>query len=141
MGLTVEEDTEFRCEFRKNKVEYKVLKNTLVKRAFNELGFKDFDGILNGPTALAFSYEDEISAAKIVVAGADKYKKTKVKCALVDGKFIDAAGVESLSKLPSKETLVAMALQMLESPIVGLVSVCKNSIRSLLNVLNAKIAS
>jgi large subunit ribosomal protein L10 len=141
MGLTVEEDTEFRREFRKNKIEYKVLKNTLVKRAFNELGLKDFDGVLNGPTALAFSYEDEIRAAKIVVEGGAKYKKTKVKCGLIDGKFIDEAGVESLSRLPSREALAAMALQMLQSPIVGLVSVCTNTIRGLLNVLNAKIAS
>ncbi|HBJ97747.1 MAG TPA: 50S ribosomal protein L10, partial [Clostridiales bacterium] len=53
-GLTVVQDTELRTAFRKNGVEYKVLKNTLVRKAFNALGVNDFDSILNGPTAVAF---------------------------------------------------------------------------------------
>lgn len=78
-GLTVAEDTEFRGEFRNKNVVYKVLKNTLVKRAFDELGIAGFDADLNGPTAVAFA-EDETSAAKIVVDAAKKYQdKISVK--------------------------------------------------------------
>ena len=57
-GLTVAEDTELRREFRKNNVEYKVLKNTLIRRAFNDLGITDFDEDLNGPTSVAFGADD-----------------------------------------------------------------------------------
>ena len=65
-GLTVAEDTELRNEFRKQNVEYKVLKNTLVRRAFNDLGVTAFDEDLNGPTSVAFGL-DETGASKIIV--------------------------------------------------------------------------
>ena len=73
VGLTVAEDTELRKEFRKNNVEYKVLKNTLIKRAFNDLGITDFDEDLNGPTSVAFG-ADETAAAKVIVEAAKKYE-------------------------------------------------------------------
>ena len=60
-GLTVAQDTEFRAEFRKNGVVYKVLKNTLFKKALNELGYTEFDEALNGPSAFAFGTEDAIA--------------------------------------------------------------------------------
>lgn len=59
-GLTVAQDTEFRKEFRNNNVEYKVYKNTLVKKALNELGYTEFDEALNGPSAFAFGTEDAV---------------------------------------------------------------------------------
>ena len=62
-GLTVAQDTEFRQEFRKNDVEYKVLKNTLVRKALNELGYTEFDEALNGPSAFAFGTADAIAPA------------------------------------------------------------------------------
>ena len=71
-GLTVAEDTELRREFRKNNVEYKVLKNTLIRRAFNDLGVTDFDEDLNGPTSVAFG-ADETAAAKVIIEAAKKY--------------------------------------------------------------------
>ena len=64
-GLTVAEDTEFRTAFRKAGVDYKVLKNTLVRKAFNELGVTSFDNDLNGPTAIAFG-SDETTSSKLV---------------------------------------------------------------------------
>ena len=71
-GLTVAEDTELRNEFRKQNVEYKVLKNTLVRRAFNDLGVTAFDEDLNGPTSVAFGL-DETGASKIIVDAVKKY--------------------------------------------------------------------
>ena len=65
-GLSVANDTELRREFRKNNVEYKVLKNTLIRRAFNELGVTDFDEELSGPTSVAFG-TDETGAAKVII--------------------------------------------------------------------------
>ena len=74
-GLTVAQDTELRTAFRKAGVEYKVLKNTLVRKAFNELGINDFDSDLNGPTAVAFG-SDEITPAKTAMA---EIKRSSVK--------------------------------------------------------------
>ena len=84
-GLTVAEDTELRREFRKNNVEYKVLKNTLVRRAFNDMGITDFDEDLNGPTSVAFG-ADETGASKVIMEAVKKYQdKITVKSAFVEG--------------------------------------------------------
>lgn len=138
IGLTVAEDTDLRRAYRAKNIEYKVCKNTLVRIALHELGHKEFDAALNGPTAFAFNYEDETGAAKIACETAEKLKKTKVKCALVDGKFIDQKGTEALAKLPSKEVLIAQALSMFNAPITGLVSVLGNTLKSLMYVLKAQ---
>ena len=107
-GLTVAEDTELRREFRKNNVEYKVLKNTLIKIAFNDLGVKDFDEDLNGPTSVAFG-SDETGASKVVVDAAKKYdKKVEVKSAYFEEKRLDANGVKALAAIPSKQQLYGM---------------------------------
>ncbi len=119
-GLTVAEDTQLRNEFRKAEVEYRVLKNTLVKIALNELGYTDFDADLNGPTAVAFSYGDAIAPSKIAAQSIKKLNKMSIKCGMLDGKYVDEATVQALSKVPNKETLLAMLLSVLQAPIRGL---------------------
>ncbi|MBR5899864.1 MAG: 50S ribosomal protein L10 [Clostridia bacterium] len=136
-GLTVAEDTELRREFRKNNVEYKVLKNTLVRRAFNDLGVTDFDDDLNGPTSVAFG-ADETGAAKVVIEAVKKYdKKVSVKSAYVDGGKVDESGVKELASMPSKEQLVAKMLGSLQAPISNFVGVLSAMPRSLVIALNA----
>ena len=137
LGLTVAEDTDLRKEFRSKQVEYKVLKNTLIKRAFNDLGVTDFDEELNGPTSVAFG-QDETSAAKIVVGAAKKYDtKLVVKCAYVEGSKVDVNGVKELAAMPSKEELVAKMLGSLQAPISKFVGVLSAIPRSLVIALNA----
>ena len=119
-GLTVAQDTEFRSEFRKNDVEYKVLKNTLVRKALNELGYTEFDEALNGPSAFAFGISDAVAPAKVAAEGVKKYNKMKVKCGMFDKKFADAATCEAMSKVPNKETLLAMLVSVLSAPMRGL---------------------
>ena len=122
-GLTVAEDTELRREFRKNNVEYKVYKNTLIRYAFHELGITDFDDDLNGPTSVAFG-ADETAAAKVIVNAAKKYQdKIVVKSAYVEGGKVDANGVQALAAIPSKEQLIAKMLGSLQAPIAGFVGV------------------
>lgn len=107
-GLTVAEDTELRREFRKNNVEYKVYKNTLIKKAFESLGVTDFNDDLNGPTAVAFG-ADETSAAKVIVEASKKYQdKVVVKSAYFEEKRLDVNGVKALAAIPSKQQLYAM---------------------------------
>jgi large subunit ribosomal protein L10 len=119
-GLTVAEDTELRNAFRKANVEYKVLKNTLVRRAFNELGVDSFDADLNGTTAVAFG-ADEVGASKIVVENAKKLdNKISAKSAYVNGEYVDKKGVESLASIPSKDALYSMLAGTLSNFIRGL---------------------
>ena len=136
-GLTVAQDTELRREFRKNNVEYKVLKNTLIRRAFNDLGVTAFDDDLNGPTSVAFG-ADETGAAKVIVDAVKKYDdKVAIKCAYVEGNKVDEKGVKELAAMPSKEQLVAKMLGSLQAPIANFVGVLSAMPRSLVIALNA----
>jgi len=107
-ALTVSEDTELRRELRKNDVDYKVLKNTLVRRAFNDLGITDFDNDLNGPTSVAFG-NDEVGASKVIVAASKKYEnKIVVKSGYIDNAYVDGNGVKKYAAIPSQEELYSM---------------------------------
>lgn len=119
-GLTVAEDTELRNAFRKANVEYKVLKNTLIRRAFNELGVDSFDADLNGTTAVAFGC-DEVGASKIVVENAKKLEnKITAKSAYVNGEYVDKKGVEELAAIPSKDALYGILAGTLSNFVRGL---------------------
>ena len=136
-GLTVAEDTELRREFRKNNVEYKVLKNTLIRRAFNDLGVTDFDDDLNGPTSVAFG-ADETAASKVIIEAAKKYQdKITVKSAFVEGGKVGVEGVKALAAMPSKEELIAKMLGSLQAPISNFVGVLSAMPRGLVVALNA----
>ena len=136
-GLTVAEDTELRREFRKNNVEYKVYKNTLIRKAFESLGITDFNDDLNGPTAVAFG-ADETGAAKVIVNAAKKYQdKVTVKSAFVDGARVDENGVKVLAAMPSKEELIAKMLGSMQAPISNFVGVLSAMPRGLVVALNA----
>ena len=118
--LTVYQDTEFRKNFREHGVEYKVLKNTLLRLALEELGYKEFHDHLNGPTAVAFGYEDAIAPAKVADEGISKYSSIEIKCGMMDKKYIDKDTVVALSKVPSKPALLSMLLSVLTAPVRGL---------------------
>lgn len=136
-GLTVSEDTELRNEFRKVNVEYKVLKNTLVRKAFNEMGVTSFDEDLNGPTAVAFG-SDETGAAKVIVDAVKKYgDKLSVKSAYVDGGYVDVNGVKALAAMPSKEQLIAKMLGSMQSPVSKFAGFLSATLRSVVLALNA----
>jgi len=119
-GLTVAQDTEFRNEMRKNKVEYKVVKNKIIRRAFNDLGVTGLDGYLEGPTAMAFSYGDAVTAAKISAAGVAKYNKISLKAGFAEGRALNLEEVTALAKIPGREILISQLLGMLTMPVRGL---------------------
>ena len=136
-GLTVAEVSALRNKCREAGCEYKVYKNTLVRKAFNDLGFKDFDSDLNGPTAIAFG-QDETGAAKIMAAAAKEYeKKITLKSAFVDNSYVDKKGVSALATMPSKEELLAKLLGSLQAPVANLAGVLSNMLASLPRALNA----
>ena len=121
-GITVLEDTALRSELRKSDVEYSVIKNTLCRRAIDELGLSEIDPILNGTTSLATSTGDPIAPFRIVSEfakkmGADKFN---VKAGYMDGKVLSMAELTEISTLPSKDALYAKVLGTMLAPITSL---------------------
>ena len=119
MGLNVQEDTELRRELRKNNVEYAVVKNTLTRMATKNVGYDALSDVFNGTTALATS-EDFTAPAKVICEFAKKHEKLVVKAGFIDGEILDANGVIELSKIPSKEGLIAKLLGSIQGPLYGL---------------------
>ena len=116
-GLTVAEDTELRNQLRKAGVEYAVLKNTMISRAIEGMNVDEMHASLEGPTAVAFGYEDMIAPAKILSEFAKKSKKLTIKCGVCDGAYLNADGVEALASLPSKEVLIAKIMGSMMSSV------------------------
>lgn len=119
-GINVSQDTELRSEMRKNNVEYRVIKNTILSRAFREAGIEGMDVLLEKPTAVAFSYDEVVTGPKIVSEMGDKTKKLEIKGGVVDGKFSDADAMKVLAKIPPKPVLLSMLLGLLTSPMRNL---------------------
>lgn len=106
-GINVDADTKLRAELRTEKVDYAVIKNTLLNRACKEAGFEDLIPALAGPTALAVS-DDETAPARVIQKYAVKNKNTlNFKLGYVSGKCVTAEELKAIAALPSRETLVA----------------------------------
>lgn len=117
-GITVDEDTQLRKELREAGVKYFVEKNTMLKRAFDNIGMEGFDEVLNGTTAIAVSADDQTAPARILGKFAEKDEnKFNLKAGFVEGVVYDAAGVQRLSKIPSKDVLLAQLVGSLQGPI------------------------
>ena len=120
-GLTVEKATELRNKCREAGVEYKVYKNTLMRFAFEELGYKDITPSLEGPNAVAISYEDEVSAAKVTNDFAKTSNDTIVlKAGIAEGKVMNADEVKALASVPTREVLLAQLAGVLQGNIRNL---------------------
>ena len=136
-GISVLQDTKLRKELREAGINYRVIKNSLIRRAAKNVGYDELEGVLVETTALALSDTDYTAAAKILCKYADSSKgKFTVKAGFVEGSVLDAQGVVELSKLPSREELVAMTLRGLNAPISGLANVLNANIRGLAIALN-----
>lgn len=138
-GVTVAEITELRRKFREAGVEYKVLKNTLVRRALDDLGITSLDHLLNGPSAFAFGVKDPTSPAKIIsdYIAESKNNKFQIKAGLLGANYLDVKAVEALAKMPSREELLAKMLGSLNAPATNLVGVLSATLRSLVYAIDA----
>ena len=124
--LTVLEVTALRRKFKEANCEYKVYKNTLVRKALNELGITEFDADLNGTTATVFCADETSGAAvfaKETKANPALVEKIVPKCAYVENKYLDKDGVKELSSIPSKEILIAKMLGCFQSSLSKFVGV------------------
>ncbi|MCL2580258.1 MAG: 50S ribosomal protein L10 [Oscillospiraceae bacterium] len=136
-GINVGNDTKLRKELREAGVSYRVVKNSLLRRASENVGYDGLKDVLVETTALAISDTDYTAAAKILCKYADASKgKFTIKAGFVEGVVLDAKGVKNLSELPSREELVAMTLRGLNAPISGLANVLNANIRGLAVALN-----
>ena len=117
-GLTVEEVTELRKQMREAGVDYKVYKNTLVRRAAKEVGIEQFNGeLLVGNNAIAFGYDDPVAPARILKGFMDSHPKMKLKMGIVEGAFYDESKIVEMANIPSREVLIAKLLGSLKAPV------------------------
>lgn len=124
-GLTVSEDTQLRKTLREAGVQYKVFKNTLIKRAAEGTDFSQLDGFLEGPTAIAVSRDDATAAARILAKFAKTAPKLEMKGAVVEGKLYDEKEVQALAEIPSREELLGRLLGSIQSPVTNFARVLK----------------
>lgn len=136
-GLGVERITELRQQLTDKGYEYVVVKNTLLKRAIAGKQAEVLSDKLQGPNGMGISYGDPVDMAKVLVDFAKANNKLEIKGGLLSGKFIDAAGVSNLAKLPPREVLLSSLLGAMNGVPRNLVSVLAAVPRSLLNVLKA----
>ncbi len=136
-GLNVTEITELRRQLREEGIEFRVVKNTLTKIAAGELGYETLDTHLEGPTAVAFSYEDPVAAAKILSKFAKTNDKLEIKAGLLEGNILDIASIKALADLPSREVLLARVAGAFQAPLSAFASVLQGNIRNLVYVLDA----
>ena len=112
-GLSVANDTAMRKALRENNVTYKVIKNTLFKKACEQLGIAGFDEALNGTTAFAFGMEDETVAPRMIKNAMKDYTNLSIKAGYCDGKVLDESAVKVLASIPGKEQLLAQLVFVL----------------------------
>lgn len=135
-GLTVEEISDLRKKLRREGVEYEVIKNTLARLAVK--GEKYEEGLLphlEGPTALAFGYQDPLAGVRILTDFTKEHENLRVKVGIVEGRLIDRERLRELALLPSYEGLLSQVALMIKSPLQGLVNVLKGNMRNLVLIL------
>ncbi|HET6421577.1 MAG TPA: 50S ribosomal protein L10 [Geobacteraceae bacterium] len=137
-GMDVEKANALRSELRKATVEYKVIKNTLLELASKDTDKAALSPHYKGPTAVALSYDDPVSAAKILSRFAkDNQNVFRLKAGILSGKPITVSDIQALADLPSREVLVAKMLGTMNAPITNFVGTLAAVPGSLVRVLNA----
>ena len=142
-GLTVEQTNEFRTELFNAKVDYRVVKNTLMRKALDSKEIKNkfsdqtakISEKLIGPTGVIFAYEDPVSPAKIIKKIYDKIEKPKLKVAFIENVVYDSSKLNELASLPTKQDIIASIIGSLQAPISGIINIINSVFGELASVI------
>ena len=134
-GLTVPQVTDLRRQIRAAKGSYKVVKNTIAKRALKGTSFEPLEKFFEGTTAVAYTAKDPVALAKTLTTFAKTAPTLQIKAGVVQGKAIKPAEVTDLASMPGKPELYARLLGTMNAPMVQLVTVLSAVQRDLMNVL------
>ena len=136
-GLTVEKITQLRNELRSASSEYRVVKNTLLKRATEGTAVELLHEHLAGPTAIVVSPEDPIAPVKVLVKYLKDFKSLSIKAGVLEGKLLSAEDTQALSTLPGRQELLSKVLSLCVSPHVGLLNTLNGISQKFVRVLHA----
>lgn len=123
LGIDVAKDTALRKAFREADVNYKVYKNTMVRRAIEGTEFEGLGDVLEGPNAFAISKTDATAPARIISKFMKDVQSLEMKAGVVEGTLYDADGMKSIAAVPSRDELISKLLGSLQSPITNLARV------------------
>ena len=137
-GIDVNTVNELRSTFRAQGVQYRVVKNTLAKLAVKGTDMEVMSDLFVGPTAIAYSSEDAVSPAKVVKEFAKEHKKYEVRGAFLDGKMLDAEGVNQLAEMPTKDEMRAKVLSLFQAVPTKFVRTLNAAPTQFLQVLTAR---
>ena len=137
-GLTVKQIQDLRGKLRTGNVEYRVVKNTLARRAADAAGYKDLESELKGPVAIAFGYDDLSLPPRLINEFVRTTRlKLEVVGGVVEGRVFNRDQIKQLADLPSRDVLLAQLLGTLQSPVAQLVGIMQTPVQQLIGVLNA----
>ena len=136
LGLNVEDLTSLRREFSLNNVEFKVAKNTLLKIAAKNNSMDGLNSFLSGSTAIALSYEDPTSPARVLKKFRQEHDLPVVKGIIFDGEILDGKEFKRIADLPTKNQSLSMLVSALSSPMTKLALTLKSSMTGLGNALS-----
>jgi large subunit ribosomal protein L10 len=135
-GLTVEQATELRREFRKSGIEYRVVKNTLIRKALESMtGYDKVYDKLVGPTGVAFAFEDPVSPARIIQKFREKHNRLSLKVCVLEKEVYDGAKLTELARLPSRKEMMAAVAGSIQASIAGVPMVINAVLRELVSVV------
>lgn len=137
-GVRVADDTRIRRTCRENKVQYKVIKNTLAERAVTDLGWKDLSGLFQGPTAMVLSETDPTAAAKALLGFARDVPALHIKGGVLEGgEVLTPERVNYLGTLPPREELLARVAGTIQSPLASMATVLNGTLTGFARAVNA----
>ena len=136
-GLTVERMTQLRKQCREQGVQFHVIKNTLLRRAFNARGITELDSYLVGNTGLVFSPSSETAPAKVLADFAKDNEKLRVKAAVLDGRLFDGKAIAKLATLPSREVLLSQVLSTFIAPMTQFLAAVNAALATPANMADA----
>lgn len=136
-GLTVEQATELRREFFRAGVDYRVVKNTLIQKALEQVtGYDSVYGKLAGPTGVAFAFEDPVIPAKIIQKFAEKHHKLSLKACVLEHQVYEGSRLAELAKLPSRKEIMASILASVQAPLAGVPTVINALLRDIASIVD-----